>query len=143
LSGTVKVDGGQPNEAMSVTIVSLDASGNRVDKQTVNTAFSSTNPVANGSFRATIKAKKGGKIIITAKGSNTTEAGRVIEFKDQKSITTSLEASTVTRKTVNLSNGLIINSSGRRIVRFAFTRSGNGAPRLAPGLQAQNTSGKN
>ena len=142
VSGTVSVDGMPPDQSMTVKVVSIDANGTKVDTQTVNTVYSRTNPALNGNFQATIKAKKGGKIIVTAKGSRTTEAGRVLEFKGQKELTVNLQANIVNTQTVNISNGLVISSSGKRYLRIAFQENGNGAPRLIAGSGAQNAPGK-
>ena len=142
VSGAVSIDGSPPDQSMTVKIVSINSNGTKVDTQTVNTVYSRTNPALNGNFQATVKAKKGGKIIVTAKGSQTTEAGRVIEFKGQKELTVNLQANTVTTQTVNLSNGLVINSTGKRYVRIALTKDRRGSPKLVAGLKAQNTPGK-
>ena len=142
VSGTVLVEGSPPNEAMTVRIISVDSSGTKVDSQTVNTSYSVTNPSLNGNFQATVKAKKGGRIIVTAKGSQTTEAGRVVEFQNQKEVTVRLQANRVITQTVDLNNGIVINSSGKRYLRIAFTKNGQGSPQLITGLSAQNTSNK-
>ena len=142
VGGTVSIDGSPPDEAMTVKVISIDSNGIKVETETVNSVYSRSNPSLNGNFKATVKAKMGGKIIVTAKGSQTTKATRVIEFKGQKELTVNLQANTVTTQTVNLSNGLVINSTGKRYVRIALTKDRRGSPKLVAGLKAQNTPGK-
>ncbi len=142
VSGTVLADGSPPsNTVFSVEIVSLSSDGKSIDRQTTQTALSQQNLSVNGSFSAKVKAVVGGKIIVKASAPGYTEPIKTLNYKGGNTISITLDAQSVQVQTVSVQDGLVINSSGRRYVRIAFTKDGNGTKPVL-GIQAVNANSK-
>ncbi len=142
VTGKVTVNGSTPNSQLSVEVVSISPEGKVIEKKQSQTAFSSSQPTVNGSFSVSIKAVPKGKIVVTAYGPGYTQAVKTLVNKGGKNLSVNLDLQSATTQTVNINNGIVISSSGRKYVRIAFAKDNNGNLKPITGLSAMSSNSK-
>ncbi|NPA41894.1 MAG: carboxypeptidase regulatory-like domain-containing protein [Aquificae bacterium] len=117
----------------TVEVISIAPDGTQIDKQTTT---------STGVFSVDIKAKEGGKIIVSAHIPGYTKAIRTLKFPGTDEVSVTLSLDRLQESSFNLNtDGIKMNSNGRSYVRIAFAENGGELVPLT-GLQAMNAPDK-